>query len=178
MDLKTATLSKLKDQQELVDIFIDHFDTSVYGYIIDYSEEFLLIEQYDAECRPEGISVLFRDHITRLRWSGNEINNAARLITLLPRNPPKVYVDLSSMYHILQSIYSQFKYVSIHMQLLNPDIVMIGTIHEIDEENLVLLEYGTLSTNDRRYSMIALADITRVDAGGAYERNLLQIFNE
>lgn len=178
MDLKNATFSRLKEQQELLDIFIDHFDTSTYGYLIDYSDDFILIESYDAECRQEGISVLFREYITRIRWAGNEMTNASRLITLQPRNPLKVYVDLSNMATILKSIYQQFKHVSVHMQLLNPDQVLIGQIHELDEEILILHEYGTMSSYDRRYTMIALADITRVDAGGPYERNLMQIFNE
>jgi hypothetical protein len=48
----------------------------------------------------------------------------------------------------------------------------------MDDETLILDSFGTRSTLDRKHLMISMSDITRVDAGGIYEKNLQILFNK
>ena len=65
MNLKTKQLNRLKDNEILVDIFRDCFGESLNGFIIDFNEEFLILEKINSDCMPDGLSILQREHISR-----------------------------------------------------------------------------------------------------------------
>ncbi|MCO7353999.1 hypothetical protein [Riemerella anatipestifer] len=80
MNLYTKYLEKLKTENILVDIYTDNYDESDYGFIIDFNDEFLLIEKFDKECDYDGLTILLMHNITRIRWSGNDLESVAKLI--------------------------------------------------------------------------------------------------
>lgn len=45
MDLNTKYLQKLKDENILADIYTDNYNKSDYGFILDFNDDFLLIEK-------------------------------------------------------------------------------------------------------------------------------------
>jgi hypothetical protein len=65
--------------------------------------------------------------------------------------------------------------VTLHIQDINSDWAIIGQVQEIDTDTIVIKEFGTMSSLDRGMLMLSIADITRVDADGIYENNLLKI---
>ncbi|WP_262151455.1 hypothetical protein [Chryseobacterium foetidum] len=48
----------------------------------------------------------------------------------------------------------------------------------MDENSIVINEFGTKSSLDRKFILLSLDDITRIDMNGKYENNLNKLFNE
>ncbi|UYQ91650.1 hypothetical protein MKQ68_16295 [Chitinophaga horti] len=175
MSLETKYLGKLKHYQTLVDISIDRYNDFDFGYVVDFNDEFLLIERFESEGAYDGLSLLRRDRVSRIRWGGNEISSVSKLIdpSLREENDEFAVTSLEDMLRVFNERYGC---VTIHVQDVNDDIFFIGEIHEMDGETLVLHEFGTKLTLDRKYSMISFDDITRVDANTQYARSLEKLF--
>ena len=175
MNIADNTLKSLHTNDTFVDIFTDHFDESFYGFIIDFNDKFLLLEHYNDDSLYNGIIVFRREDITRIKWDNNGINSAFKLISRQKNIKGFVEIDIKSIESILKSVDKTFKHVNLQIQNINSDWSIIGQIQEIDSETIILKEFGTMSTLDRGMLMLSIADITRVDAGGIYENNLLKI---
>ena len=84
-------------------------------------------------------------------------------------------ISIDSIESIIKSVDKAFGYVSLKIQDINSDWIIIGQIQEIDGDTIVIKEFGTMVTLDRGVLMLSIVDITRVDAGGLYENNLMKI---
>jgi hypothetical protein len=176
LDIQTKYFDKLKSEQTFAAIYTDHYDESDYGFIMDFNEDFLVLEKFNSDCFYDGISIFVRENITRIRWGGNEITSTSKLIDGSQRQQTKISVDLTSIQTILQTVHDSFEHITVHIQDIDKSVCFIGQIHEMDSEYLVIYEYGTKLSLDRKYILIALDNITRVDAGGHYEKNLEKLF--
>ena len=176
MDIQTKYIDKFKSEQTFVDIYTDNYDDSDYGFIMDFNEDFLLLEKFNSDCFYDGVTIFIRENITRIRWGGNEITSASKFIDSSQRQQSKISVDLTSIQTILQTVQDSYEHVTVHIQDIDKGVCFIGQIHEMDSEYLVIYEYGTKISLDRKYILIALDNITRVDAGGHYEKNLEKLF--
>lgn len=171
-------MSKLKNENILADIYIDTYDETHCGFVLDFNDDFLLIEKYhDSDFVFDGITIVFRQNISRIRWSGNELTIVAKFIDPTKRQPLKIQIDLASPQTILRDVYDAYGYVTVFIQELDREVSFIGQIHEMDDKNLVIHEYGTKMSLDRKFILLSLEDITRIDAGDRYEENLKKIFN-
>ncbi|MCK7557051.1 hypothetical protein MKQ70_19385 [Chitinophaga sedimenti] len=175
MSLETKYLGKLKHYQTLVDITIDRYDDFDFGYVVDFNEEFLLIERFDGTGMYDGYSLLLRDRVSRVRWGGNEIASITKLIDTTQREESDE-LAVGSMEEMLRYFNDRYGSISVHVQDVNDDVFFVGEIHELDNETLVLYEFGTKLSLDRKYIMISLDDITRVDANTQYSRTLEKLF--
>lgn len=174
MSLADKTLKKLQTKDIFVDIYTDHFDESLYGFISDFNDDFLLLEHYNEDGFYNGIIIFRRLDITRLKWDNNNINSTFKLIE---RHKPSelASIKIDTIENILKTVEVTFKHVNIHVQNIDSDWAIIGQIQGIDNETVVFKEFGTMSTLDRGMLMISVTDITRIDAGGLYENNLMKI---
>lgn len=177
MDLKDKQLEILKSEKTLVDLYTDHFNESDYGYILEYTDVFLVLEKYDSDCHYDGLSVFFRTNISRIRWGGNDIGSVSTLIDQSQRLPEKPDLELTSIETVLRDVYAMYGHVTVHIQDLDTDVCFIGQIQEMDNESILIHEFGSKSTLDRKFILLSLDDITRVDAGGQYESSLLKLFD-
>jgi len=177
MDLNTKYLEKLKNKSILADIYTDNYDDSDYGFVVDFNEDFLSIEKFDSECNYDGLTIFFRHNITRIRWSGNDIESVAKLIDLTKRLKDKVIIDLTSTPTILKSVNQLYNHLTVHIQDIDKSVCFIGQIHEMDENSIVIHEFGTKSSLDRKFILLSVEDITRIDVNGQYENNLIKLFN-
>lgn len=178
--MKTAdnTLKTLQTKSIFVDIKTDHFDESFYGFVRDFNDTFLLLEHYNDDSLYNGIIVFKREDITRIKWDNNGINSAFKLITRQENIEEQLSkINIESIESIIKSVDKTYKHVNLHIQNINSDWSIIGQIQEIDAETIIIKEFGTRSTLDRGMLMLSIADITRVDAAGIYENNLLKIYN-
>ena len=178
MDLNTKYLDKLKNENILADIYTDNYDESDYGFIIDFNDDFLLVEKFDDECNYDGLTIFLRHNITRIRWSGNDIESVAKLIDTTKRQKNKITIDLKSMQTILESVSMNYNHLTVHIQDIDKSVCFIGQIHEMDDNTIVINEFGTKSSLDRKFILLSLDDITRIDVNGQYENNLKKLFNE
>ena len=175
MNVANKTLENLQAKEIFVDIFTDHYDQSFYGYIRVFNDNFLLLEHYNEDGLYNGIVIFRRHDITRIRWDNNEINNAAVIVhrQVLIEELSKIRIE--TIKSIIKSVEKAFGYVSLQVQDINSDFTIIGQVQEMDTETIVIKEFGTMSTLDRSMLMFSFSAITRVDAGGLYENNLMKI---
>ena len=178
MELRTKYFDKLKNEQILADIYTDNYDESDYGFIVDFNDDYLLIEKFDDECNYDGLTIILRHNISRVRWSGNDIESVAKLIDTSKRQAEKINIDLTSIQTILETVNKNFNHLTVHIQDIDKSVCFIGQIHEMDENSIVIYEFGTKSSLDRKFILLGLDDITRIDAGGQYENNLKRLFNQ
>lgn len=176
MDLKTKYLEKLKSEQILADFYTDNYSETTYGFVLNFNEDFLLIEKFDSECNYDGLTIFLRQNITRIRWAGNDIESVAKLIDLTKRQTSQINIELTSIKTILETVNQLYNHVTVHIQDIDDSICFIGQIHEIDEESVVINEFGTKSSLDRKFIILSLEDITKIDANGQYESNLKKMF--
>jgi|APEBP8051072266_1049373.scaffolds.fasta_scaffold08593_3 hypothetical protein len=178
MELRTKYLDKLKNEQILAEFYTDIYDESDYGFVIDFNGNYILIEKFDDDCHYDGLTIFLRHNISRIRWSGNDIESVLKLIDNSKRQSDKLNIDLTSTRTILESMYKTFNHLTVHIQDIDKSICFIGQIHEIDDNSIVIHEFGTKSSLDRKFILLGLDDITRIDAGGKYENNLNRLFNQ
>lgn len=178
MELKTKYLAKLKNEQILADFYTDNYDESDYGFVVDYNDDYLLIEKFDDECNYDGLTIFLRHNISRIRWSGNDIESVSKLIDTSKRQVEKMNIDLTSIQTILETVNKTFNHLTVHIQDIDKSVCFIGQIHEMDDNSIVIHEFGTKSSLDRKFILLGLDDITRIDAGGQYENNLKRLFNQ
>lgn len=178
MDLNTKYLQKLKDENILADIYTDNYNESDYGFIVDFNDNFLLIEKFDDECNYDGLTIFLRHSITRIRWSGNDIKSVAKLIDSTRRQKNKINIDLTKTQTILENVNKLYNHLTVHIQDIDKSVCFIGQIHEMDENSIVIYEFGTKSSLDRKFILLSLDDITRIDMNGQYENNLKRLFDE
>ncbi|WP_452218337.1 hypothetical protein [Lacinutrix undariae] len=175
MKTEEKHLNKLIKEDTFVNIYTDRYDESYLGFIVEFNDEFLIFEEYNDDSNPDGITVFFRENITRIRWSGNEINSIYKLIDNSTRLNKKVEIDISSTESILKTISEFYGYVTIHTQDIDSGVCFIGEITEMDNETLILNEFGTRISLDRKFIMVSLPDITLIEGGGKYEENLKRL---
>ena len=178
MDLKTKCLNKLKTEQVLARFYTDHYDESYYGFVIDFNDVYLVIEKFDDECRYDGLTVFLRRDITRIKWSGNGIESASKLIDISKRQTSKINIDLTSIPTVLQSVNRLYNHLTVYTQDIDNGFCYVGQIYEVDDNSVVIHEFGTKETLDRCFVLLSIEDITRIDAGGQYENNLRVLFNQ
>jgi hypothetical protein len=175
MEIANKTLETLQKKEIYVDIFTDHYDESFFGFVRVFNDNFLLLEHYNEDGFYNGIVIFKRQDITRIRWDNNEIKSASKLITRQVQIKELAGISIDSIESIIKSVDKAFGYVSLKIQDINSDWIIIGQIQEIDGDTIVIKEFGTMATLDRGVLMLSIVDITRVDAGGLYENNLMKI---
>jgi hypothetical protein len=173
-NLMYRQLQQFVENRTFVDLYMDQWDETIWGYIHSFTDEFLLLEKFNTDCQPNGISVLQRDSITRFRWDNNETRAGSLIAGKKSPMTGLEDIQLTSVYTILGSVEEMFGHLTVYTEHIDKSMLMIGTIHEMDTEHVLLEEYGTRVTlASRGRVLLPLQNITRVEAGGIYENSLL-----
>jgi hypothetical protein len=178
MRVESKILKQFQSEDIFVNIRIDSFDESFYGFIRIFNDNFLLLEVYDSNGFYDGIIIFRNEDISRVQWDNNNVNSIFKTLNKKEQDKRVSDINIDSIENILQSVNKAYKYVTIFMQELDSEICIIGEIVEMDDQSVVLKEFGTKSTLDRGMTLLSLKDITRVEAGGIYENNLLKVHKE
>lgn len=173
MSLAASTLRRLKSENILVDVCTDLYDESLYWFIRDFNDKYLLLESYDENGFYDGIIVLRREDITRVKCDNNGIKSHAQLITRHMQIEDFANIKIDSLQVVIKTIADTYDCLTFMVQDIESDWSIVGHVHDMDDVTIVINEYGTMSTLDRGMLMISLAGITRVSAGSIYERNLV-----
>lgn len=176
MSIQTKYLDKLKHDQTFVHIIVDKYEESHYGFIIDFNNELLSIERFNSDFNYDGLVIIKRDSISKVRWGGNDVISTSILIDESKRSKNLHHIDITSIATALSSMYDSFGHITVFMQDIDVSQFYVGQIHEMDSESIVINEFGTKGTLDRKFILINIEEITRVDAGGQYENNLTRLF--
>lgn len=178
MNIETKNLKRLIEDRTFVDVYEDRYDESAYGFIVDFNDTFLVLDSFDDDSNADGIVVFFRENITRIRWGGNDISSALKLVNESKKVTKKIDIDLSSIHNILKSVHAIYGYINVFIQDIDSGVCFIGEIAEMDEDTIIINEYGTRSSLDRKNIMLSVSDITKIEAGGQYEEGLVKLLEK
>lgn len=150
------------------------------GYVLDIGPKFFLLSLIgDDGIRFNGFSCLRLVDIRNLRVPHKYaafIESALK--KLRERKPNKPPVALDSLQELLRSASRHFTLVTIHRERVEPDVCHIGRIEEVTQGQLLIREIGPDAVWETEPETYRLAEITRVDFGGGYERALYLVGGE
>lgn len=177
MNIANKTLTALQTKEIFTEIFTDHFNLSFYGFIRNFNDHFLLLEHYNEDGFYNGIIIFRRADITRIKWDNNDLNSAFKLIARQKEVKEIAEINIESMETIIRSVEKAYKHVNLQIQNADDEWSVIGQVIVMDADTIIVKEFGTMSSLDKGMLMLPIDDITRVDAGGIYENNLMKILN-
>ena len=91
------------------------------------------------------------------------------------RAPKKPRVELESLESLLVTAGRWFPLVTIHREMVDPDICQIGRVEGVSKGRLRLFEIDPGAVWDAEATEYRLSEITRVDFGGDYEEALILV---
>ena len=156
-------IQRLIDNEQFSDVFDDNSDESFYGYVSQQSDDLIQLECYDEEGRFDGVMVLEKDDVSRIRWGNGESQIVEGLIPKRSRVPK---LNLESLTDAARGISDFYGYLCLTLGQYGTDVLYIGEISEELEDSLILHEFGTRARNERSFLMLRWDDVTRVQAGG------------
>jgi hypothetical protein len=148
---------------------------SVDGFVLKIGAEWLLLQNLDPGMFLDGhVSLRVRD-IRRVKPlpSGSFAARALQHYGDRPRMPGRV--DLSSTRTLIESSSRRFPLVTIHVERRDPSVCYIGVPVDVNSRTLRLREITPDADWENEPRSYRLADVTRVDIGGRYERALLAV---
>jgi hypothetical protein len=180
MSILDKYLHELQSSGELVNIYREHTEgnsarlcriNAVSSFAV-YATNFNDDGEYD------GIMVFRTDDITRIRWGDNELEAQRHLVERVKDIPAALELDLDDIPKIVQSVQKHFGYVSIATEEINDEVIYIGEVVSVDEDFLVLNEYGAKDTLERSMLILRTPEVTRIDADDKYLRTILYLHTQ
>ena len=180
MSVLDKYLQELQSSGELVNIYREHTEgnsarlcriNAVSSFAV-YATNFNDDGEYD------GIMVFRADDITRLRWGDNELEAQRHLIERVKDIFVAPELNLDSISAIVESVQKHFGYVSIATEEINDEVIYIGEVVSVDQDFLVLNEYGAKDTLERSMLILRTPEVTRVDADDKYLKTILYLHTQ
>lgn len=176
MNLLQKYLNEARESGRFVDVYRDNHDDSARFCRIDKVTEYcVLATRINDHGEYDGISVFCVDHITRLRWGGTDREAQSKLAARTGPLPAAPNIDLTTLPDIVQSVHHHFGYVNVAIEEIDRGICFIGEVMAVDDDHLVLHEYGPMEALDRSMLVLNTKEITKVEADGKYERDILYL---
>lgn len=179
MSILNSKLMQLAAQGSLVEVYRDRLAReATVGRVRQSSAHVVLMSRCDELYRYDGVAAVRATDITRIRHGGRELETGALIHGPCLQPPPFPDVALLEISSAITIFQQRFGHVLLRAERLEPDMCFIGEVTDLDDEMLVLQEFGTFKTRDRRELMVALDEITYVGADGAYEARLMSLYKE
>ena len=157
----------------MTDFYRDHLsDESLTGVVADFNSRFLLLSLLSEDGEDDGISIVFRENITRIRTGGNERGAVGELSVFQSTELKFPNIDLTSIGKVLSYIQAAYGYVNIHAEDMANDMCFIGEIKDQDNDWVSLRGYGTKTARDINNLLLEKEEISRVDSGAKYEESI------
>jgi hypothetical protein len=143
------------------------------GYISLVGPSLFLVSVISDAILFDGFQMFHFEHLENVFDPGPHhrfVRKALKLRNL--RRPRDPELDLSSMSALLRSAGNSFPLVTIHREVVDPDVCHIGEIKSVSRTAVVLREITPDATWEEKIYQYPLSEITRVDFGGSYENAL------
>jgi len=166
-------LNDLRDRKALVDWRRDRMNSGdLRGYLLDYSDELLLLGVVSDFIRDDGYTIVAREDVTFLRWDTDILRGWRRAAFSsqgeLAEDPK---VDLEGWAGVLRSLDGVADLLTFHREKLDSSTCYIAGRFEIRDPWLIGEQLTSDATHDGRFALL-LEDLTRIDFGGSYELGL------
>jgi hypothetical protein len=142
------------------------------GYLLDYNDDWTLIQFVEADIYFNGYLIIRNDTIKRYREFDDHnamVHRALRKLGYIPKIPDGI--DLKDVNSIVLSVNRSFPLLVIHRELWKKDVCHIGGIADVTQKTITLAAIDIDAEYVGRYR-IRSRDITGIGFGGFYETAL------
>ncbi|MEK7724513.1 MAG: hypothetical protein AAB336_09215 [Acidobacteriota bacterium] len=170
-------LQDLQNSGELVSIFREHTEgnSARLCRINAISSFAIYATNFNDDGEYDGIMIFRKDDITRIRWGDDELKSQQLLVERVEEVITVPEIDLASIPKIVESVQKHYGYISIATEEINDEVIFIGEVVSVDDDFLVLKEFGSKETLDRSMLILRTPEITRIDADDKYLRTILYL---
>jgi hypothetical protein len=149
---------------------------SVAGYVLAVGPRFFLLALVDENIRFNGFQCLRLQDVRNLQVPAKYaafVEAALKLRgDMRPRNPA---VLVGSIQDLLKTASRAFPVITIHREMVAPDICHIGRVVAISDSEVSLLEINPDASWEEEAITYRTKEITRIDFGGGYEEALVLV---
>ena len=148
------------------------------GYALDYSEDWTLIQFVERDIFINGYAVIRNDTIKRYRLfddNGGMVHRALRKLKQFPVAPGKI--DLTDISSIAEDANRLFPLLVFHRESRWKDECYIGSVASVTAKTITISSIDPAAKHEGSYRM-RLADITKIEFDGYYERALWAVANQ
>jgi hypothetical protein len=175
-----AKIEELIRKNVVVEVYRDRIAReALVGRLLQYSPTVLVMEKLDDLYRYDGVVAVRPADITRLRLGGTELKMGTNVASPRRRKgavlPKVALLEISSAITLMNK---KFGHVALFVEGIDDDVCFIGEEIAVDDDFVLIREYGTLRSMDRSELLVRLDEVTRVDADGQYERQLVGLFSK
>ena len=146
------------------------------GYVVAVERKLFVLLQISDAMRFNGFSVLRIEDVSDVELPHAHVDfveSALRLRDESVDDAPAI--DLSSMSTAIRSAGRLAELVTLHTEHAEPGVCKIGRIRAVDDTTVSLIALDPDADWDEEVTTVPVADVTRIDIGGAYEEALLLV---
>ena len=169
MSVKQKTYDRLIADHSLVSLFRDNLtDEYVTGYLQKYNNDFVYMNLIGEDGVSDGVCTVWAYDVTRIRWDGNRLFSISRLVERNETDTIARETNLSSIKSVIEATQLSYGYVGLLTERIDPEVLYVGAVKEIDHDHVLIQEFGTKSSRSSRSMLLNLEDVTCVQAGERY----------
>ncbi|MBL8211621.1 MAG: hypothetical protein JNK87_12950 [Bryobacterales bacterium] len=146
------------------------------GFALDWTEDLTLLQvMEDQQFRLNGYTVFRNADVKQWRTVGpDEFSaKAAKLHRLRPMAPAGL--RYSSMQEAALTAGAAFPLITIHQERLDRNVCFVGKVERVTRRRVTILPISPAGNWETKREHYEIADITRIDFGGAYETLLARM---
>jgi hypothetical protein len=145
------------------------------GFVVGVGREWLLLHLLNPDLFLDGHAALRIDDARGVKGLGSASFASRALRHFHERPRPLPAIELGSTSSLIRSTAKNFSLATIHLERRDPNVCFIGVPIARTRRLLKLLEITPQARWNEKASIYQLADITRVEVGGRYEKALLAV---
>jgi len=144
------------------------------GYLVGIGPEFFAVHLVDKGVWLDGFTAVRYDDVSSLESPAPYAAFIDRVFQLRGLEPAtSAPADLSSVSALVRTAGAAYSVVTLHFELVDPEVCYIGKVLSVDDESVAIRPIGPDGEWDVDEEAYPLCDLTRVDFGGSYEEALV-----
>ncbi|MGK4009207.1 hypothetical protein WMF31_41795 [Sorangium sp. So ce1036] len=178
MSLLMTQLQQFVETRSVVDLYRERLSKEgLMGVIIGVSEYVILLRRIDEQYECDGVTAVRPGDVTRVRAHDRELLMVGEMLVYDEVCPPLDDVCLVELSAAMTVLGRRYGAVTLYVEALDPALALSGEPDEIDDNFLVLRQWGTARTLDKYKTLLRLNEITRVDSGTKYLQCLARAYS-
>jgi hypothetical protein len=146
-----------------------------HGYVVDVGPDWALLLLVEDGCRFDGFACHRIADIKKLKPDPYADFTEAALRLRGEEVLTAPTVDLKEIAKLLRSVAKVADVVTIHRETVDPDVCWIGALTKVKGKECWLMAIGPDAVWNKKATIFPIAEITRVEWGGAYEEALMLV---
>jgi hypothetical protein len=165
-----ASLVGARDTQSLVRVTRSVERGSADGYVVGVGPEWFALALVSDLIIYDGFQLVRLKEVSSVEVPAPHAGFVERVLRLRRQTrPPDPKTDLTDITTILTTASVAFPLITVHREVVDPEVCHIGTVERIADGAVVLRLISTDAEWIEERESFPLPDITRVDFGGLYE---------